>query len=399
MKSTIEKLYELSQKKSKTILGLMSGTSLDGLDIACCEIEGNGKDTKIKLLQHCTMPYPASFQDNIRSLISSSHPSLLDITLMNTRIAQVHASLINAALENWGMNKENIDVIASHGQTAFHAPETFHQQNEMSNATLQWGDGDHIAAATGIITISDFRQKHVAHGGEGAPLVSYGDYLLFSNTKQARILLNIGGIANFTYLPALCAFNEVIASDTGPGNGLMDAWIRKNYSEKQFDFNGELAATGKIIPELLEEWLKHPFFASSVPKSTGAESFHLAFIEAGIRECKLHPVLPEDILATLNQLTAISISEAILKTISNEEKFELFISGGGLHNKTLLQNICKLLPNSNLINPTQWPIPPDAKEAVLFALLANETLSGNLKTFDNNAQQPNISMGKICLPI
>jgi anhydro-N-acetylmuramic acid kinase len=399
MKSAIDKLHEISQKKTKTILGLMSGTSLDGLDIACCKIEGSGKDTKVSLLKYCTLPYPASFQDNIRRMVSASHTSLMDMTLLNVQIAQVHANLINTALKNWGMRKENIDVIASHGQTVFHAPVTLHQQKEMPDATLQLGDGDHIATTTGIITISDFRQKHVAHGGEGAPLVSYGDFLIFKNAKLPRILLNIGGIANITYLPANCEFKEVIATDTGPGNCLMDAWIRKNYTEIQFDYNGKLAATGKILPELLHEWLQHHFFTTAFPKTTGTESFHLDFIESGITKCKLNNILPEDVLATLNLLTALTISDVIKKTMTQEEEFELFISGGGLYNKTLINQIIKQLPNRKISDSAHWPIHPDAKEAVLFALLANETLSGDEKTFDDNNQQPNISMGKICLPI
>ena len=399
MKSSIEKLHQISNKKSRIIVGLMSGTSLDGLDIACCKIEGTGKQVKLELLEFCTMPYPDQFQQRIRGMISSENLSLQELTLMNTHIANVQANLVNQTLTNWGISNEAVDAIASHGQTIFHAPEIFHQQKEVGNATLQLGDGDHIAKQTGIITISDFRQKNVAHGGEGAPLAPYGDYLLFSSTNKNRILLNIGGISNITYLPANAEFKSVIATDTGPGNCLMDSWIRKKFSGQQFDLNGELSAVGKVVPELLNEMINEKFFSLPIPKTTGTETFNINWIEQKLQESSMQMLEREDVLATLNHLTAITICNCIKKVTSFTHDCEIIISGGGIHNNTLMQNISKLLPNVEISTANDMQINADAKEAILFALLANETLSGKEETFgEGNHALPNVSMGKICLP-
>jgi anhydro-N-acetylmuramic acid kinase len=399
MKSSIEKLHQISNKKSRIIIGLMSGTSLDGLDIACCKIEGSGKHVKVELLEFCTMPYPDQFQQRIREMISSASLSLQELTLMNTHIASIQANLVNQAMNKWRISKENVDAIASHGQTIFHAPEIFHQEKEVGNATLQLGDGDHIAKQTGIITISDFRQKHVAHGGEGAPLAPYGDYLLFSSPNKNRILLNIGGISNITYLPDNAEFKSVIASDTGSGNCLMDAWVRKNFSGQQFDLNGEIAAKGKVVPELLNEMMNEKFFALPIPKTTGSETFNINWIEQKLQESSMQLLEREDVLATLNHLTAITICDCIKKVTSATHDCEIIISGGGIHNKTLILNISKLLPNVKISTANVMQINADAKEAILFALLANETLSGKEETFgEGNHALPNVSMGKICLP-
>ena len=399
MKSSIEKLYELSNKASRKILGLMSGTSLDGLDIALCNIEGAGKKVKVTLLQFETLPYTDSFQKRIRNLISNQNVSLQKLTLMNAFIAQVHANLVNQALKKWNLSTEDIDLIASHGQTIFHAPKNFHHDNDIANATLQLGDGDHIAALTGITTISDFRQKHIAFGGEGAPLVCYGDFLLFRHATKNRILLNIGGIANITYLPANCEFNQVIATDTGPGNGLMDAWMRKYFPGKKFDENGKIASTGQVAQALLAVMKKNPFFSLPLPKTTGAETFNIDYLENCIKKINLNNLKNNDVLTTLNQLTCITIYETIQNIISGNPNCEIILSGGGLHNETLMRGLKQLLPAYTFLTTADLNINPDAKEAILFALLANETLSGNEETFQGNVEHPlNISLGKISLP-
>ena len=260
MKSSIDQLYNISNKYSKRIIGLMSGTSLDGLDIALCDISGNGKDTSINLLNFTTIPYDDYFKNEITFIASKKEVELERVCMLNEAIARKHAAMINECLIKWGINHSSIDLIASHGQTIYHAPEIFHKKDYYKNATLQIGDGDHIATLTGIITISDFRQKHVAAGGEGAPLVSYGDYLLFSKDQTNKILLNIGGIANLTFIPANANFEDIISTDIGPGNTLMDKWIKREIPEMHFDNNGEMASKGKVNATLLNKMLSHPFF-------------------------------------------------------------------------------------------------------------------------------------------
>lgn len=221
MNKDIENLYTLAKKESRVILGLMSGTSLDGVDLALCHVKGSGKNTEISILEYETIAYTSLFRDEIKSIFSKEEVSLRRVCLMNSKIATTHAEIINNTLKKWGMSSKQVDLIASHGQTIFHAPRGENQPLEHPNSTLQIGDGDHISVITGIITISDFRQKHIAAGGQGAPLVAYGDYLLFSHSQESRLMLNIGGVSNFTYLPSKETIKNIISTDIGPGNTLM----------------------------------------------------------------------------------------------------------------------------------------------------------------------------------
>jgi len=202
MNNNILRLYQIAQKQKRTIIGLMSGTSFDGLDIALCEFEGSGHETIFNLKHFITKEYTPAFKEQLKSVFAKASVSLEKVTLLNEYIGIYYAQLIKECLQEWEIPAAEVDIIASHGQTIFHSPKQLRAgKDPYANATLQIGDGDHIAVHTGIITISDFRQKHIAAGGEGAPLAAYGDFLLFSGTEENRILLNIGGIANFTFIP------------------------------------------------------------------------------------------------------------------------------------------------------------------------------------------------------
>ncbi|MFN8805761.1 MAG: anhydro-N-acetylmuramic acid kinase, partial [Bacteroidota bacterium] len=218
MNRQIQSLYQIAQKPQRLIIGLMSGTSLDGLDIALCRFRGMGLETQIELLEFETVAYENAFKEEIKTIFSKDTVSLEKVCLLNPWVGLVHAQMILDCLKKWNRVPSEIDLIASHGQTIYHAPKSLHQKEKFGNATLQIGDGDHIAHATGVITLSDFRQKHIAAGGEGAPLASYGDFLIFSKRGENRIMLNIGGIANFTYLPGTLNADEVFSTDVGPGN-------------------------------------------------------------------------------------------------------------------------------------------------------------------------------------
>jgi anhydro-N-acetylmuramic acid kinase len=395
MIASIEKLNHIAHQPVRKIIGLMSGTSLDGLDIALCEVSGNGITTKINLLEFDTINYDTEFRDEIKTIFSRKNIDLEKLCLLNEWIGKVHAAMINKKLSDWKINKNEIDLIASHGQTIYHAPKSLHKNFNFGNGTLQIGDGDHIAVNTGIITICDFRQKHIAAGGEGAPLAAYGDYLLYAQKEKEMVLLNIGGISNLTYIPAGCGFEKIICTDIGPGNNLMDIWMSKHFPEKHFDQDAALAKSGEVNTTLLATLKSHPFFRLTFPKTTGPELFNLVFIEKAILESETESISVEDVMATLNKFTADIICHAIHHFISTNPNCEILISGGGAHNPLLFSRIKEFLSNHSVsIAPNA-----DAKEAIFFALLANEMIAGDKNIFSNGSDKmPNVSMGKICLP-
>lgn len=233
MNKNISALYQIAQKETRKIIGLMSGTSLDGLDIALCEISGSGENTAVKLIQFETIDYSEEIKIEIRKVFAKKEIDFQHLVVLNEWIGLLHAEMINTSLKKWNITSDSVHLIASHGQTVLHAPKFLHQLEKFPNATLQIGDGDHIAVKTGIITLSDFRQKHIAAGGEGAPLAVYGDYFLFGKKGENRIMLNMGGIANFTFLPASLNANETFVTDTGTGNTLIDLFCKALFSRKK----------------------------------------------------------------------------------------------------------------------------------------------------------------------
>ncbi len=397
MIESINKLHQISMKQNRKIIGLMSGTSFDGLDIALCDISGNGQNTQLNLLNFTTCPFTNEFRKELASIISKKNVDLALLCKLNASIGITYGEMINEVLKKWKISKNEIDLIASHGQTIFHAPSS--KFNHKLNSTLQIGDADHIAVKTGIITISDFRQKHIAGGGEGAPLVTYGDYLLFSNKHSDRILLNIGGIANFTFIPADAPFDKVISSDTGPGNTLIDQLIRQKYPELLYDNNAAIALTGNTNDQLIAELYCHPFFSMPIPKTTGLELFNMNFVQDALKKSKTTEIPFEDIAATLNKLTSMSICNLIDSLIKESKSYEILISGGGLHNPLLLSALRSHFGENRVKNFEHFYFNPDAKEAALFSVLANELIAGTKESFQNgNKFMPNKSFGKISFP-
>jgi anhydro-N-acetylmuramic acid kinase len=396
MNPNITSLFEIANKPVRKIIGLMSGTSFDGLDIALCEFEGSGLNTRVRVLNFVSESYPAQFKEELKSIFAKQNVDFEKLTLLNAFIGKYYAELILKSLSDWGIAVNEVDLIASHGQTVFHAPKHQRVADIYPNATLQIGDGDHIATKTGIITISDFRQKHVAAGCEGAPLSVYGDYLLFSSADENRIMLNIGGISNFTYLPAKHS-TEFFSSDVGPGNTLMDQFVQLNYPGKYFDENGQIASSGQVNSKLLNSLLAHDFFKSDYPKTTGPELFSLAYLNDALANSGLQNINNEDIMATLAAFTARAIVDAVRSRVESKGTYQVYISGGGMHNPVLLGMIEEQL-GRKLKFSSDLGISPDAKEAVLFALLANEAVAGGGTDFGPHPGVPSISMGKISFP-
>jgi anhydro-N-acetylmuramic acid kinase len=383
------------------------------------------------------MPYDEEFLNKIRPLFANPLAPLHAVTKANAWIAHEHASMVLASLAKWDIQASSVDILASHGQTIFHAPNALPLAANANgallrkaSATLQIGDGCHLAHITQILTVSDFRQKHIAANGEGAPLVPYADFLLFASPNEHRILLNIGGIANYTFLPANKSFASVVSADTGPGNALMDMAVRyaKELSltkiestslpsiNRLYDINGDFAAKGTIDQELLTMLVKAVALSEPGPKentvtnkSTGQETYNLDFILNAIEKSHSSALakFPSteqafyDLLATLTMFTARSISNSINKlisTLNNNHETALYISGGGVHNPVLLSNIKHCIPNISLKTSAELGIHPDAKEAALFAVLANQTLFGSSHVFTNNNGVPATCLGKISLP-
>ncbi|MCF0065365.1 anhydro-N-acetylmuramic acid kinase [Dyadobacter chenwenxiniae] len=396
MKAHIDKLYQISGKKSRRIIGLMSGTSLDGLDVAVCNVEGSGTETVLELEYFTTVSYSDEFRNEILQIFAKRQIDFQQLCLLNPYIGTIHGKMILDCLEAWDIGIEHIDLIASHGQTVFHAPKKQHKLPDFPNATLQIGDGDHIATKTGIITLSDFRQKHIAAGGEGAPLAVYGDHFLFSKAGENRILLNMGGIANFTFLPASLDTTRIFTTDTGPGNTLLDAYA-KRFFHKSYDENGAIAASGKVNNTLLVALKSLPFFKSPFPKTTGPEVFNFDYVEAAIQQSKLISVSRQDIIATLTQLSAETISDAIKSVMNEDDSFTIYASGGGAHNPVLMSGIARAL-NQPIEKIDTLGVSGDAKEAVLFAVLANEAVAGQQMHFGEKEGVPSVSMGKISFP-
>ncbi len=394
MHTQIEKLYNISGKKSRLIIGLMSGTSLDGLDVALCNVTGSGADTKVDVLEFETVAFDDSFKAKIREVFSKEMVNLQLLTVLNPYIAVVHAGIILNLLNKWKVDVSNVDLIASHGQTVYHAPKHLHQLADYPNGTLQIGDGDHLAVATGIITISDFRQKNIAAGGEGAPLAPHADELIFREKNEDRILLNIGGIGNFTFLPANSTIN--ISADTGPGNTMIDAYVQQKFPGKAYDEDGEIAASGKLTQPLLDALLAHPYFKQAAPKTTGPEMFNLEFLVRCQQQSNTFNAALEDVLCTLTHFSAITICNEIELAAKNV-KCHVYASGGGMHNAFLMELISKKMPQHSYHTTHALNVLPDAKEAVVFAVLANECVAGNAG--NHSTLQPAIAMGKISLPL
>lgn len=395
MHQHIERLYQSAAKSQRKIIGLMSGTSLDGLDIALCSITGEGLNTAVTLERFTTLSYSDDFRSRVRSVFSKRAVDLQTVTLLNPWIGQEHGRMVNECLALWQIPHTEIDVIASHGQTIFHCPSRQHNDSRFGNATLQLGDGDHLAVTTGITTISDFRQKHIAAGGEGAPLAVYGDFLLFSALTENRIMLNIGGIANLTWLPKSQDATAVFSSDIGPGNTMMDAYIQQHFPGLLYDEGAKVAASGKVSAELLMALQQDPFFALDFPKTSGPEVFNLDYLARAQQDSATQDLAPKDVMATLNRFSVEMIIRAIQQSCQGQN-CTIYASGGGIHNPLLMEQLAAALPHYRLTTTAELAINPDAKEAVLFAVLANECLVGGKLPFSNAREGiPAVTMGKI----
>ncbi|NOV01567.1 anhydro-N-acetylmuramic acid kinase [Paenibacillus planticolens] len=399
-------LRTLLNQTSLTVAGIMSGTSLDGIDVAIVRIDGCGVDAKVRLLHFESFSYEEEVREKLKQLCSIDHSNVALLCGMNFAIAERFAEAVRQTAAAAGMKVEEIDLISTHGQTVWHIPVADEADPYLPKSTLQIGDLSVIAKRTGRPVVGDFRTADMAVGGQGAPLAPYGDFIMFRDAAKGRILQNIGGIGNCTAIPAqgtgaATDAGDLIAFDTGPGNMIMDQVVYELSEGKlSYDADGAWAARGQVHTELLEEMLAHPYFAQLPPKTTGRELFGKAYTAAWLKAALERGLAHEDIVATATAFTAHSIARAYQDFIFPQyDMAEVIVSGGGARNRTLLGMLQELLPEQAILTSDELGISGDAKEAILFALLGNDWIHGvpNNLPSATGAERPTI-MGKLALP-
>ncbi len=385
----IQALSEIQGKRSRLAIGLMSGTSADGIDVALAQISGPQGAERAKLISFQTFPYAAPMKERILRLGCAGAEEICE---MNFILGDLFAECILKFLRGCGLPSRKIDFIGSHGQTVYHL--SGHPSRK--DSTLQIGEGAVIAAGTGIITVCDFRPADIAHGGTGAPLVPYADFILFAQKGKIRALVNIGGMANVTVVTG--NREETIAFDTGPGNAIIDALVRlESNGKKGWDTGGAVARKGTIQPKLLQAWLDLPYFSLAPPKSTGRETFGEDFAKRIWK--RRQDVSFEDLMATATSFTAATIYRGFKDFIFPRFSVdEIYLSGGGCHNRTLMKYLDEFFHPIPLHPLAVLGIPGDAKEALAFALLADATIRGLPSNVPQatGARRPAI-LGKIIL--
>ena len=390
-------------KEVRHVVGMMSGTSVDGVDAALVEISGTDSEPKVKLLAFENKPYPPQVREKIFSLFTPANATVDKVGYMNFLLGEIYAKSALSVIEKAGMKPEEIDVIGSHGQTIWHAPIPESPDGIPVAYTVQIGEGSVIAERTGILTVSDFRVADMAAGGQGAPLVPFSEYLLYRREKETILLQNIGGIGNMTVMPAGAKPRDVFAFDTGPGNMIIDAVISSvTGGEKTYDAGGETAAKGRVCNALLDILKEEPYYRQPLPKTTGREHFGVQYTEKILSWWKENPIPVEDLLATVTDLTAYSIADAYERYVLPKYRAsEIIVGGGGSYNATLLRFMKERFAPHGVAVRTQEDLglSSDAKEAVAFALMADCCMRGKANTLPSvtGAEHPAV-MGKISQP-
>jgi anhydro-N-acetylmuramic acid kinase len=374
------------------VLGLMSGTSADGIDVALARISGAPPNLDAKLLGHTSVKFPTPLQKNILRVAEQQPICAGQLSQLNFRLGEIFAEAALKACKIFHLSPKRVDLIGSHGQTIFHQGQPVPYLGRLTASTLQIGEPAAIAARTGITTVADFRPADIALGGQGAPLVPYVDYLLYRHEKLGRVSLNLGGIANITVLPAGARASQVLAFDTGPANMLIDALVSHfTRGRQRYDHNATIAQTGRSIPALLDELMRDPYLRLAPPKSTGREYYGRAYIKKLLALGRRHNAKPADLIRATTIFTALSIVDALNRFVLPKRRIhQCIVSGGGARNPLILAQLAAALrgaaqhvashlpgaPSSSKIEvfpSSQLGIPEDAKEAFAFALLAYET--------------------------
>jgi anhydro-N-acetylmuramic acid kinase len=369
----VRRLEEIREKSEKLIVGLSSGTSADGVDAALVRLSGSGLNTKASVILHDTYPYPLKTRQAVL-LAAEGKGEISSVCQLNYELGEVFSDACAALLEGSGFAPEGVDAVGLNGQTVCHLPPR--GRGNRPGCTLQLAEPSVISQRTGALVVYDFRSADVAAGGQGAPLAPCVDYLLFRDERASRGLLNIGGIANLTVLPANCQWQDVMGFDTGPGNMVLDYLARKLF-RLPCDTDGEYSSRGKASEEVFEGLLADEFFRTPPPKSTGRELFGESFSKELLRRARSLGLGREDVLATASMLTASSVHRAYLDFARGDSAIdELYVSGGGAANRTLMTNLEELFSPTPVLTTEELGVDIRAKEALLFAVLANQAISG-----------------------
>lgn len=370
-------LLKLASKKKKYVVGIMSGTSVDAIDAVLIRITGSGIKTHFQQIAFVSFPYPKGYKEFVLSNSLPNTGNVNTLSSLNVLVSHFCFDAVRAVAKKARIPLHAIDLIGSHGQTVHHLPARQMLFGKSITSTLQLGDGSTLAKLSGIPVVSNFRSGDMALGGQGAPLVPYFDFLVFRSQKKHRAILNIGGIANITLLKKNCTVNDVYAFDTGPGNMLIDGAM-KVFFNKEYDKNGSVAKQGNIQPKMLAALFRHSYFQKVPPKSTGREIFGKLFLNRALQYRRT--VRKEDIIATLTEFTALTIYQQFGKFLRvrlyGEGVHEVIVSGGGAKNFTLMNALKKYFYPATILTSDEVGISSDSKEALCFAVLANETLSG-----------------------
>src|SRR6266851_5085019 len=362
-------------RKSSFVLGLMSGTSADAIDVALARISGAPPRLDAKLLNHTSIRFPPQLRKEILRVAEQQPISAGQLSQLNFRLGETFAEAALTACRRFRISTKKIALIGSHGQTIFHQGRPVSYLGRPTRSTLQIGEPAVIAARTGITTIADFRPADIAEGGQGAPLVPYADYLLYRHEKLGRVSLNLGGIANITVIPAAARPAQILAFDTGPANMLIDALIAHfTHNRQRYDKDAHLAQKGRAIPALLDELMRDPYLLLTATESTGREYYGRSYVETLSRLGRRHKAKPNDLIRAATIFTALSIVDALNRFVLPKTKIhQLIVSGGGSHNPLIMGQISAALPGVQILPSSHLGVPEDAKEAFAFALLAYET--------------------------
>jgi anhydro-N-acetylmuramic acid kinase len=384
------------------VLGLMSGTSADGIDAALVRIDAAPPTLAADFEAHYHAKFPRALRKAVLRIANGDSTTAAEISQLNFLLGEEFGRAAIAACKRWRVPMSQVDLIGSHGQTIYHQGARSRFLNAPAVAsTLQVGEPSVIAARTGVPVIADFRPADMAAGGQGAPLVPLVDYLLYRDEKLGRAALNIGGIANVTVIPAAAQASDVLAFDTGPGNMIVDALVeRTKHGRIGFDRDSRIALNGHTIPALLKKMMREPYLRKKPPKTAGREQFGHACAESLLAWGKKHRAKPADLVRTATIFTSLSVADSLRRFVPLHVKIdELIVAGGGAKNPLMMAELAALLPGTDIVSASHFGVPTEAKEAFAFAVLAYEAYHGRTNNLPSatGAKRP-IVMGKLCRP-
>ena len=387
--------------KAMIVAGVMSGTSADGVDVAICRVSPADGGTRVKVLGHGATRYPARLRKAVLAAMDAKNTTTVELSRLNWRLGEVYAEAVDAAAREAGVKPQ---LIACHGQTIYHQGAATKYLGSPVRCTWQTGEAAVIAERLRVPVVSDFRSADMAAGGQAAPLVPMFDYCVFRDAKKSRVLLNLGGIANVTVLPAACRPEDVLAFDTGPANMVMDGCMERLFG-RRFDRNGTTAARGRVLENVVGKLMRSPYFSAPPPKSCGREEYGEAFVTRFIAACEHVSARKEDVIATATALTAETVADAYMRfckpqfdKFAVDAKVELIAAGGGVRNATLMRMLSDQLKTAGVRvrSIEETGLDAGAKEAAAFALLGWLTwhgLAGNLPSA--TGAQRAVVLGKV----